>query len=114
MTELPCAEVIPFPDRPASPRRTGTAGPSTVGPVSAEVRLTRALNGLNEAVNAQRVAMAAWRAALGDLQTVTGRLGESLRTYHDNLGHLSTRVKSLGSEAVRLEAWADGVLARDG
>jgi uncharacterized protein YukE len=58
--------------------------------------------------------MTAWKSALGDLRTVTGRLGDSLRNYNDSLGHLDARVKTLRTEAVKLEAWADDVLAKKG
>jgi hypothetical protein len=56
--------------------------------------------------------MTAWKSALGDLKTVTGRLGASLRTYNDSLGHLDERVKKLGTEAVKLESWAGDTLAK--
>ena len=106
MTESTSGQIIPFPVRAITPAKRE--------PTPEEARLTRALIGLNDAVNAQRVAITAWRAALGELKTVTGRLGASLRTYHDSLGHLDTRVASLRTEAVKLEAWADSVTAREG
>ena len=94
--------------------QTLAASKAQAEPSPAEARLTRALAGLNNAVITQRVAMAAWKAALGDLRTVTGRLGASLRTYNDSLGHLDARVKTLRAEAVKLEAWADDTLAKKG
>ena len=111
---------LPCPNHPQAPRsshfppaRTRPSS-STTEPTPAEARLTRALNGLNNAVTAQRAAMTAWKSALGDLRTVTGRLGDSLRNYNDSLGHLDARVKTLRTEAVKLEAWADDVLAKKG
>lgn len=119
MPESATAEIIPFPTRPVAPDATPpvvqnplAAAPAEPSP--AEARLTRALAGLNSAVITQRAAMAAWKAALGDLRTVTGRLGASLRTYNDSLGHLDARVKTLRAEAVKLEAWADDALAKKG
>ena len=103
MPKSTTAEIIPFPARPITP---AVANPAVNAPTQAEARLTLALAGLNNAVTTQRAAMAAWKAALGDLRTVTGRLGASLRTYNDSLGHLDARVKTLRSEAARLEAWA--------
>ena len=103
----------PLANLPAT-RRTdfpGAALPRSE-PTPAEARLTRALAGLNNAVTAQRAAMTAWKAALGDLKTVTGRLGASLRSYNDSLGHLDARVNTLRTEAVKLEAWADDVIAK--
>ena len=94
--------------------QTLAASKAQAEPSPAEARLTRALAGLNNAVITQRVGMAAWKAALGDLRTVTGRLGASLRTYNDSLGHLDARVKTLRAEAVKLEAWADDTLAKKG
>jgi hypothetical protein len=114
MEELRDTNIIAFPDRSVAPRRDKVADPATAEAISPEARLARALAGLNEAVNTQREAITAWRAALGDLQTVTGRLGESLRTYHDNLGNLSSRVARLRTESVKLATWADGVLANEG
>ena len=126
MSESTSAEIIPFPSRAVPPlteaalapvtplAHSAAAQPATAEPNAAEARLTRALNGLNNAVTAQRAAMAAWRSALGDLRTVTGRLGASLRSYNDSLGHLDARVNTLRTEAVKLEAWADDVLAKKG
>ncbi len=106
MPESASAQIISFPARTMAPTVT-----VDVEPAQAEARLTRALNGLNNAVTAQRAAMNAWKSALGDLRTVTGRLGDSLRTYNETLGHLDARVQTLRTEAVKLEAWADGVIA---
>jgi hypothetical protein len=133
MPESVTAEIIPFPSRAVGPSESApvsgqpawtpplianplarAGGESTPPgqPTAAEARLARALAGLNSAVNAQRAAMIAWKAALGDLKTVTGRLGASLRGYNDSLGHLDARVNTLRAEAVKLEAWADDALAK--
>jgi hypothetical protein len=109
MTNSATAQIIPFPTQTASPVQA--AQPPAI-PTPADVRLSRALTNLNNAVIAQREAIAAWKSALGDLRTVTKRLGGSLRTYSDSLGQLDARVTSLRTEAVKLEAWADGVLAK--
>jgi hypothetical protein len=114
MPEAATAEIIPFPARPAAPTTADRVASPPIAPSAAEVRLARALAGLNQAVAEQRVAMAAWKAAIGDLKTVTRRLGNSLRTYNDSLGQLDTRVSSLRTQAVKLEAWADDVLAKKG
>jgi hypothetical protein len=108
MPESKTAEIIPFQPRAIAPIQAPTA------PTEAEARLSRALINLNDAVIAQRAAMTAWKSALGNLRTVTGRLGSSLRTYHDNLGQLDARVATLRGEAVKLEAWADNVLSKKG
>jgi hypothetical protein len=106
--ESATAEIILFPTRAAAK----PVAKVQFEPTPAEARLSRALAGLNNAVTTQRAAMAAWKSALGDLRTVTGRLGDSLKTYNDSLGHLDARVQTLRAEAVKLEAWADGVLAK--
>ena len=111
MSELTSAQIIPFPNRTPLPDAV-TEAPAE--PSQAEARLSRALNGLNNALTAQRAAMDAWKSALGDLRTVTGRLGASLRSYNDSLGHLDERVKTLRTEAVKLEAWADDALEKKG
>jgi hypothetical protein len=110
MSESASAEIIQFPARVTAPVASGEAGPATRIPTPAEVRLARALTELSEALTSQRVAMAAWKAALGDLRTVTGRLGTSMRSYNDSLGRLDARVKTLRSDAVKLEVWADEIL----
>jgi len=111
MSESTVAEIIPFPSRVAAPV---PATQTQAKPGPAEERLTRALIDLNNAVLAQRAAMTAWKSALGDLRTVTGRLGNTLRSYNDSLTHLDARVSTLRSETVKLEYWADGVLTRRG
>ncbi len=113
MSESATAQIIPFPARPGPLVAAAATPPApAVEQSAAEARLSRALAGLNNAVTTQRAAMAAWKAALGDLRTVTGRLGASLRTYNESLGHLDARVSTLRSEALKLEAWADDAMAK--
>ena len=118
------AEIIAFPGRTLSghmlpghmlPGQMATSISSTksmdkaaVNP--AEARLARALAQLNEAVTAQRAAMAAWQSSLGDLRTATRRLNTSLRGYGDTLSRLDARVATLRDEAAKLELWADTAL----
>jgi hypothetical protein len=130
MTDSNAALIIPFPihavtrshasqaaparttpDQTATLDRTATAANGTQA--SPEARLARALTTLNDAMIAQRAAMTAWSAALGDLRGATKRLGSSLVTYQDRLGRLDERAAGLRAEAKKLEKWADGVLARD-
>ena len=96
--QRPSAHIIPFPTRiqPAKPRP--------------EERLARALADLNAAMEEQKAAVAAWRGALGELQTTTDGLGESLRRYQISLGALSGSVSALEGKAQLMEQWADGVL----
>ncbi len=108
MSESSTAEIIQFPVRASAPVSRDVQVPVDATP--AQLRLSRALIGLNEAVEAQREAVAAWKSALGELRTVTGRLDDTMRTYHHNLGHLDANVKNLRTESLKLEAWADGVL----
>ena len=109
MPESTTAEIIRFPVRAVVPPRA-EAEPGPADPANA--RLARALDNLNEALAGQRAAMAAWKTAIGDLRTVTRRLGTSLRGYNDSLGRLDTRVNTLREEAVKLEVWADEALAK--
>ena len=73
--------------------------------------MSRAMESLNAALAEQRVALAAWREALGQLKSTTAGLGESLQHYHSNLGALSERVSGLNAQARTLERWADGVIS---
>lgn len=114
MTESSTAQIILFPSRALASETAAPRVRPQTEPTEAEARLSRALIGLNEAVTAQRAAIAAWKSSLGDLSAATGRLGSSLRSYNDSLGQLDARVKTLRTEAVKLEAWADDVLAKEG
>jgi len=92
--------VIPFPSRRPMP-------PTDEG----QERLHRALLALDEAVQGQRSAVAAWRAALADLGTVMSGLGDSMQRYRSSLDTLDTRVAGLHAQAVQLERTADKALA---
>lgn len=95
------AQIIPFPTRAAA---AGDAG---------QLRLQRALRSLDEALTAQRAAIAEWRHSLATLRTTMGGLGDSVRQYHDSLGELDTKVSGLRAQAVALEQWADDTIARE-
>ncbi len=114
MLEFSNAEIISFPGRGAAPASSTPQTRTRSDATQAEARLTRALADLDNALTAQRAAVAAWKSSLVDLSSSTGRLGSSLRDYHDSLGHLSARVDTLRAESVKLESWADNVLARKG
>ncbi len=121
------AEIIPFPARVptqahvkgglpgqiTAPQSARGAAPGAAQQSPDDARLAAALASLNEALDSQRTAMAAWASALGDLRDVTRRLGTSLVNYNERLSRLDGRVALLRTEAVRLERWADGVLARE-
>ena len=93
------AVIIPFPSR--RPAVCGSEG---------QERLRRALAGLDEALATQCAAVAAWRAALGELGGVVSGLGDSLRRYRGSLDTLGTRVAGLHAQAVLLERTADAAL----
>lgn len=112
MSESTTAQIIIFPGRTLASETAAPVARTRSEPTEAEARLSRALVGLNEAVTAQRAAIAAWKSSLGDLSAATGRLGTSLRSYSDSLGQLDARVKTLRTEAVKLETWADDVIAK--
>jgi hypothetical protein len=94
---LPTAVIIPFPSRPKVQARP-------------DERLSKALESLNAALAEQRVALAAWRGALGELKETTTGLGESLQRYRTSLGSLSGSVATLHDQARSLEQWADGFI----
>jgi hypothetical protein len=124
MSEFATAKIIPFPVRQGAsvtlrpmgltPGPSSPKTPAATAPTQAEIRLSRALTDLNQAVLTQRIAMAAWKAALGDLRIVTRRLGTNLRSYNEGLSRLDARVNTLRAEAVKLEAWADEAISRKG
>ena len=93
--DRPTADIIPFPVR---------VQPEEIRP---EDRLTRALASLNAAMEEQRVAVAAWRDALGELKATTTGLSDSLQRYRSSLSTLSGSVSSLHDKARSLEQWAD-------
>jgi hypothetical protein len=114
MTESATAEIIPFPSRSIEAATANAAAPSQPAAAVEDTRLTRALANLNDALTAQRAAVAAWKSSLGELGIVTGRLGATMRGYNESLGHLDGRVATLREEAVKLEAWADGAMTQKG
>jgi hypothetical protein len=100
MSDPVSAIIIPFP-----------------GPRAAEdpqARLTRALANLEAALAVQRAAVAGWRAELRRLDSATAGLGRSLVAYQASLARLGVGVERLRGEALRMEAWADQVLASGG
>jgi chromosome segregation ATPase len=108
------AEIIPFPARPApvTLEPAGAAPVVTEEQTAANLRLARALQSLDTALTEQRVAIAAWREALGQLRATVSGLSTSVQTYHDTLDDLGTKVVTLNGEARRLESWADNAIAQ--
>ena len=96
----PTAQIIPFP--PRRPPEMQDAG---------NERLQRALAALNAAVEDQRVAVASWRGALGDLTKVVSGLGDSLQRYRCSLDGVAARVGTLRTQAIQLERIADAAIA---
>jgi hypothetical protein len=108
MPERTSATIIAFP-------RLQAAAPSPLPAADdPHARLQRALEALELALADQRVAVARWRASLGELHGSVQGLGTSLTGLHDRLGTLAEGVDGLNRDARRLEAWADGVLAQEG
>jgi ABC-type transporter Mla subunit MlaD len=102
--ERKTAQIIAFPVRP-KPAAMRVAEPQP------QDRLARALESLNAALAEQRVALAAWRSALGELKATTTGLGDNLQTYQANLRSLGDSVSSLNAKARSLEQWADAAAA---
>jgi uncharacterized coiled-coil protein SlyX len=96
------AELIPFRGRQGVERVW-----RPVGQAEAQARLAQALDALNAALVEQRTAMAAWRAALGELKDSTIGLANSLEQYRANLAALGRSVSSLKAQAKALQAWAE-------
>ena len=94
------AQIIPFPNR----QRTSTDN-------EGQERLRRALAGLDSALADQRLAIATWRKALGELGTVVSGLGQSLQQYRGSLDTLGDRIAGLHTQSVLLERIADTALA---
>jgi uncharacterized coiled-coil protein SlyX len=105
MSEHRSATIIAFPRTKIAPAPLRPAADS-------QVRLQRALASLEQALAEQRAAVAAWQQSLAALRSSVQRLGKSLETYRDRLGGLADGVDGVNRDARRLEAWADGVLAR--
>src|ERR1700722_4740679 len=112
MSESTTAEIIMFPTR--VPAAAAPLAPASGESTDGQARLSRALVGLNDAITMQRAAIAEWKSSLGELRAATGRPGTRPRGYHDSLGQLNARVSRLRTEAVKLEAWADDVIAKEG
>jgi len=93
------AEIVRFPRQPL-------ASPGTDG----HQRLQRALHALDEALAAQRAAIADWRNALGTLGTVMSGLGDSVHRYRGSLDSLAERVATLNGQARELERTADAAM----
>jgi hypothetical protein len=70
-------------------------------------RLKRALDGLAEALAAQRAAIASWRASLAQLSIVVGGMGGSMRECQDALDKMQGYNRALRDEATQLVAWSD-------
>ncbi len=66
-------------------------------------RLQQALAALEAALDEQRLAVADWRAALGELHESMQGLGSSLQTYRTNLDGLAIDVAGLNAVAVQLQ-----------
>jgi hypothetical protein len=116
MSEQASATIIAFPRMKVAPlpapTEMATAAPTE--PHDPRERLRLALLALDRAVADQRAAVAKWRESLGELHGSVRGLGQSLRTYNERLGALAHDVTGLNREARRMEAWADGVLSREG
>lgn len=76
------------------------------------LRLRRALQSLEQALDEQLAAVNAWRASLGELQQTMAGLGTSMRRYDGSLATLGRRVGVLRGQALQLEATADAALLR--
>ncbi len=101
---LHTAEIIPFPTRQVAPLVETPVAPPVETP---HERLARALAKLNAALAEQRVAVAAWRGALGELKTTAAGLGESVQRYQRSLGALGDGVAALNTRATALRDWAE-------
>jgi hypothetical protein len=90
------ALIIPFP----APRAT-SADPD---------RLSKALAGLQAALEEQRAALSDWRFAMAELGVGVAGLGHALAGYQDSLAVVEDRLTGLHAHSSQLESWADGVL----
>jgi len=71
-----------------------------------EDRLRIALRRLDEALDAQRAALGAWRGELDELAAATDGLEGSLASFRDGLDTLAVAVRDADAEARRLERTA--------
>lgn len=97
---LPQADILPFPTARARPP-------------SPETRLARALDSLQAALGEQHAAAESLRGASARLRGTLQELHTRLTTYDGQLGRLADSLAGLGGESMRLECWADGVLAAE-
>jgi hypothetical protein len=97
MTNQDSAQVIPF------PARNGAA--------DGAARLAQALAKLHDALEDQRRAVADWQFAMTELGVGVAALSHSVAGYQDSLGRVDTKLRGLREESLRLEAWADTVIA---
>lgn len=86
------AAILAFPERP-------------------DDRLRRALRSLQDALAAQRVAVAGFRRELGSLASAVRGLDGSLASYRDGLAGAEAAVAAARAESARLDATADALLA---
>ena len=90
---MPDATLIAFPRRP-------------------EDRLRLALHRLDEALAAQREAVAGWRAEIGALAGATAGLGANLGGFRGDLSRVAETVGAARAQALRLNRRAEAMLAR--
>jgi hypothetical protein len=95
------AVIIPFPQRSAP----------AAGPEGEYDRLQTALLQLQAALDDQRRAVSEWRFAMAELGIGVAGLGHSMAGYQDALGNIDGKLNGLRTEALKLESWADGVVA---
>jgi len=76
-------------------------------PTREEARLRLALRRLDEALEEQRAAVAAWRAELGLLGEVTAALDDTVAAFRAELDSTAEAVRAVGDEARRLEQTAE-------
>jgi hypothetical protein len=74
------------------------------------LHLAGAMSRLNAALAEQRMAVAAWRHAVTDLNTTMRGLTISVQRYRGTLAALDSKVSNLCGEAVRMEHWAEHAL----
>ena len=107
MTDIRGAQILPFP-RPAHAAAIRNAGAPDD---DAAERLRRALQALEDAVVAQRAAVAQWRGALGTLGNNLSLLHGTMQGYDATLGALRGRVDAATASARMVADWADAAVA---
>jgi septal ring factor EnvC (AmiA/AmiB activator) len=85
-----------------------------VPPVRPEERLARALAKLDAALAEQREAVGKWRDSMSTLRDTMTQLGQSVGTLNSSLQSIGEQNAAVRAEALRLEAWADDVIRREG